>query len=61
MPYEHFVRRFKCQNRQGRHFNPTVGDKSLHLISNDNGVGVINFGTAENLSQKYDVLTSQHL
>jgi hypothetical protein len=41
-------------------FKPTVGNKSLHEISNDNGVRVVNFATSMNLSQKYDVPTLQH-
>jgi hypothetical protein len=30
-------------------FKPTIGNKSLHEISNDNGVRVVNFGTSKNL------------
>jgi endonuclease/exonuclease/phosphatase family metal-dependent hydrolase len=33
-------------------FKPTVGNKSLHEISNDNGVRVLNFATSENLTDK---------
>jgi predicted RNA-binding protein associated with RNAse of E/G family len=28
-------------------FNPTTGNKSLHKISNDNGVRVVNFATSK--------------
>jgi hypothetical protein len=36
-------------------FKPTIGNESLHEISNDNGV---NFATSKNLTvQKYDVST----
>jgi hypothetical protein len=30
-------------------FKPTIGNKSLHEISNDNGVRVVNFATSKNL------------
>jgi endonuclease/exonuclease/phosphatase family metal-dependent hydrolase len=30
-------------------FKPTIGNESLHKISNDNGVKVVNFATSKNL------------
>jgi hypothetical protein len=30
-------------------FKPTIGNGSLHEISNDNGVRLVNFATPENL------------
>jgi hypothetical protein len=33
-------------------FKPTIGNDSLHSISNDNGVGVVNFATYKNLTVK---------
>jgi hypothetical protein len=36
-------------------FKPTIGNESLHEISNDNGVKVVNFATTENNRQKYRV------
>jgi hypothetical protein len=34
-------------------FKPTIGnDKSLHELSNDNGVTVVNFATSTNLTVK---------
>jgi hypothetical protein len=33
-------------------FKPTIGNESLHEISNDNGVRVLNFGTSKNLVVK---------
>jgi hypothetical protein len=33
-------------------FKPTIGNESLHEISNDNGVRVINFATTTNLIVK---------
>jgi hypothetical protein len=42
-------------------FKPTIGNESLHKISNDNGVRVVNFAISKNLTaKKYDVPTSQH-
>jgi hypothetical protein len=42
-------------------FKPTIGNESLHETSNDNGVKVVHFATSKNVSQKYDVPTTQHL
>jgi hypothetical protein len=33
-------------------FKPTVGNESLHEISNDNGVGLVNFATSKNIRIK---------
>jgi hypothetical protein len=33
-------------------FKPTTGNESLHEISNDNGVRVVNFATSKNLIVK---------
>jgi exonuclease III len=33
-------------------FKPTMGNESLHEISNDNGVGLVNFETSKNLTVK---------
>jgi hypothetical protein len=30
-------------------FEPAVGNEILHEISNDNGIGVVNFSTSKNL------------
>jgi hypothetical protein len=35
-------------------FKPTIGNESLHEISNDNEVRLVNFATSKDLSQKYD-------
>jgi hypothetical protein len=31
-------------------FKPTIGNESLHDISNENGVRIVNFATSENLT-----------
>jgi hypothetical protein len=36
---------------------PTIGNESLHKISKDNGVRLVNTDTPKNLSQTYDVPT----
>jgi hypothetical protein len=33
-------------------FKPTIGNESLHEISNDNGVRVVNFATSKNCTVK---------
>jgi hypothetical protein len=33
-------------------FKPTIGNKTLHETSNDNGVRVVNFATSKNLTVK---------
>jgi hypothetical protein len=33
-------------------FKPTIGNESLHEISNDNGVRIVNFPTSKNLTVK---------
>jgi exonuclease III len=39
-------------------FEPTIGNESLHEISNDNGVRVVNFARSKSLCQKYHAPTS---
>jgi hypothetical protein len=40
-------------------FTPTIGNESLHKISNDNGIRVVNFATSKkSYCQKYDVPAS---
>jgi hypothetical protein len=33
-------------------FKPTIGNETLHEISNDNGVRIVNFLTSKNLTVK---------
>jgi hypothetical protein len=33
-------------------FKPTIWNESLHAVSNDNGVRVVNFATSKNLTVK---------
>jgi hypothetical protein len=39
-------------------FKPTIGNESLHEISNDIGVRVVNYATSKNTIQTYNVPTS---
>jgi hypothetical protein len=41
-------------------FKPTIGNESLHDISNDNRVRLVNFATAKTSESKYDVPTLPH-
>jgi hypothetical protein len=34
-------------------FKPTIGNESLHEISNDNGVRIVNFATSKNAYADY--------
>jgi hypothetical protein len=56
MPNENSVKRFQCQSRKD--LKPTNENESLHEISNDNRIRVVNFTTKKPESQKYDVPTS---
>jgi hypothetical protein len=37
-------------------FKPTIGNETLHEISNDNGVRLVNFATSKNLRVKGTML-----
>jgi hypothetical protein len=41
-------------------FKSVFGNESLHKISNNIAVRVVNFAMSKNPSQKYSVTTSQH-
>jgi hypothetical protein len=42
-------------------FKPTIGNESLHEISNDNGVRVVNFATSKNLIVKSTVFSHRNI
>jgi hypothetical protein len=42
-------------------FKPTIGHESLHVISNDNGVGVVIFATSENLTVKSTIFPHHNI
>jgi len=41
-------------------FTPTIRNVSLHEISSDNGVKIVNYATSKKSCQEYSVPTSQH-
>jgi hypothetical protein len=42
-------------------FKPIVGNDSLHKISNDNGVGAVNFSTTKNLTVKNNMFPHRNI
>jgi hypothetical protein len=42
-------------------FKPTIGKECLHEISNDSGVGVVNFATSKNLVVKSTMLAHRYI
>jgi hypothetical protein len=52
---------FQCQSRQGRLFKPTIGYESLHEISNDNGVRLVNSATSKNLRVKSTIFPHRNI
>jgi hypothetical protein len=42
-------------------FKPTIGNESLHEISNDNGVGVVNSATSKNLIAKITMFPHRNI
>jgi hypothetical protein len=42
-------------------FKPTIGNESLHEISNDNGVRLINFATSKNLRVKSTMFSHHNI
>jgi hypothetical protein len=61
MPYENSVRRFQCKRRQERLSKPTIGNESLHEISHDNGVRLLNFATSKNFRVKSMMFTHPNI
>jgi hypothetical protein len=54
------LRDFNAKEGREDIFKPPIRNESLHEMSNYNAVRLVNFATSKNLSQKYDVSTSQH-
>jgi hypothetical protein len=42
-------------------FKPTIGNESLHEISNDNGVRLVNFATSKNLRVKISMFPHRNI
>jgi hypothetical protein len=42
-------------------FKPTIGNESLHKISNNNGVRVVNFATSKNLIVKSTIFSHRNI
>jgi hypothetical protein len=42
-------------------FKPTIGNGSLHEISNDNGVRLVNFATSKNLTFKSTIFPLRNI
>jgi hypothetical protein len=52
---------FNAKGGEGDIFKPTIGNESLHEISNDNGGRLVNFATSKNLKVKSTMFpTLQH-
>jgi hypothetical protein len=56
-----FVRRFQCQSKWEDIFKPTIGNKSLHEISGDNGVTIVKFATSKNLIVKSTMFSHHNI
>jgi len=44
------IRDLNAQIGRESHYKPTIGQNSLHLLSNDNGMRIINFATSKDLT-----------
>jgi hypothetical protein len=42
-------------------FKPTIGNESLHEISDDNGVRLVNFATSKNLKVKSTIFPHRNI
>jgi hypothetical protein len=51
-PKYHILLDFNAEVSREDIFKPTVGNESLHEISNDNGIRVVNFATSKDLTVK---------
>ena len=50
---------FNTNERRENIFQPTIGDESVDLQSNDNGIRLVNFATSKNsYSKEHNISTS---
>jgi hypothetical protein len=42
-------------------FKPTIGNESLHEISNNNGIRVVNFATSKNIRVKSTMFSHRNI
>jgi hypothetical protein len=42
-------------------FKPAIGNESLHEISNDNGVKLVNFDTSKNITAKHTMFSQRNI
>jgi hypothetical protein len=52
---------FNAKVGRGNIFKLTIGNESLHKISNDTGVGAVNFATSKNLIVKSTMFTHHNI
>jgi hypothetical protein len=55
------LRDFNAQVGKEDMFKPIAGNESLHEISNDNGIRVVNFATSKHLIVKSTMFTHCHI
>jgi hypothetical protein len=55
------LRYFSAKASREDIFKPIIGNESLHEISNDNGIAVVNFTTSKNLTVKGTMLPHQYI
>jgi hypothetical protein len=55
------VRRIQCQGRQGRHFWTDNCERKFTRVSNESGVGVVNFATSKNMTVKSTMLPHRRI
>jgi hypothetical protein len=52
---------FNAKVRREDIFKPTIGNESLHEISNGNGVRLVNFATSKNLRVKSTMFSHRNI
>jgi hypothetical protein len=58
---EMFLREFNAKVDTEDIFRPIIGNENIHEISNDIGVGVLNFATSKNLILKSTMFPHRHI